>query len=91
VLPPELDPLPTPELMPLVPDVPVEEPEEPDVPPMELEESLGPDVDIVPGREVAMVPGWLISEVLPEELPIELPDIPAEEPLEPVLLEPLPV
>lgn len=64
------EPLPTPELIPL----------EPEVPPIEPEElSLAPEVAMEPGRDVAIVPGWLISD---EELPPEEPDIPlAPEPL----------
>jgi hypothetical protein len=47
VLPEPLEPL----LMPLEPEELVEPPMVP------AEESLGPEVDIVPGREVAIVPG----------------------------------
>lgn len=47
-------PLPTPLLIPLEPEVPVE----PEVPPIDpAEESVAPEVDIAPGREVDIVPG----------------------------------
>jgi hypothetical protein len=60
-----------------------------------VEEVLGREDADIPGREVDIVPGWLLmSELLPDipellsDVP-ELPDMP-DVPAEPVLDEPLP-